>query len=133
MTRVFIVEDHPIVRQGYALLIQREPDMELCGEASSGRQAIAQIALLAPDLVVVDISLEEDMDGVELAKTLLATHTNLPILMVSGHDEAVYAERLLAIGARGYVMKGDALAFLRALRQVAQGRTFASSEGTVVH
>lgn len=120
MTKVFIVEDHPIVRQGYALLIQREPGIELCGEASSGRQALEQVAHLRPDIVVVDVSLEGEMDGVELAKMLLATYADLPILVVSGHEEGVYSERLLAMGVRAYVMKGDALAFLRTLRQVAQ-------------
>ena len=123
MVKVFIVEDHPIVRQGYTLLIERERDIELCGEATSGQQALEQIAQLAPDMVVLDISLAGDMNGVDLIKALLATYATLPILVVSGHDETIYAERLLAMGVRGYVMKGDASAFLQALRQVAHGKT----------
>ena len=125
MLKVFIVEDHPIVRQGYTLLIQREPGVELCGEATSGRQALEQIAKLTPDIVVVDISLEGEMDGVELAKALLAGNASLAILVVSGHDETIYAERLLEIGARGYIMKGDASAFLQGLRQLVYGEAIA--------
>ncbi len=124
MVKVLIVEDHPIVRQGYTLLIGREPDIQVCGEATSGRQALEQVSRLGPDMVVVDISLEGDMDGLELVKALLAIYSTLPILVVSGHDETIYAERLLELGARGYVMKGDASAFLRALRHVAHGETY---------
>ncbi len=129
MVKIFIVEDHPIVRQGYALLLQREPNMELCGEAASGRQALELIPQLVPDMVVVDISLEGDMNGMDLTKVLLDLYTTLPILVVSGHDEAIYAKRLLEIGARGYVMKGDAMAFLQAVRRVAKGETYISDYG----
>lgn len=128
MRKVFVVEDHPIVRQGYTLLIQREPGIELCGEATSGRQALEQIAQLSPDIVVVDISLEGDMDGVELAKVLLASNANLSILVVSGHDETIYAERLLEMGAWGYLMKGDASAFLQALRLMANGEASTANQ-----
>jgi len=118
MARIFVVDDHPIVRQTYALLIQREPGFELCGEATNAQEAIARIPVCAPDVVVLDVSLQGGMDGIELLQLLRKEHETLPILIVSGHDEQLYAERLLLLGARGYVMKGDAVAFLNGLHRV---------------
>lgn len=126
MTAVYIIDDHEAVRQGYTLLIRREVEMAVVGESSNGSEALAQISALAPDIVVLDISLGGSMDGVDLLRSLHAEHPDLAILVVSGHDEMVYAERMMRLGARGYVMKGDALTFLHALRQVAQGDTYVS-------
>jgi DNA-binding NarL/FixJ family response regulator len=128
MAKVFIVDDHPAVRQNYVLLLRREPDLECCGEAATGLEAIEKITAAAPDIVVLDVSLQGEMDGVELLRHLRALDADLPVLVVSGHDELIYAERLLELGARGYVQKGDAMAFLQALRQVAQGDTYRSAQ-----
>lgn len=128
MVKVFIVDDHLQVRQNYVLLIRREPDLECCGEAASGREAMSKIPLAAPDIVVLDVSLQGDMDGVELLKYLRSHYLELPILVVSGHDEAVYAQRIVKLGAQGYVMKGDAVVFLQAVRQVAAGQTYLSEQ-----
>jgi DNA-binding NarL/FixJ family response regulator len=128
MLSVFMVDDHPAVRQSYALLIRREPDLSVCGEASNGAEAMAQIRDCAPGLVVLDVSLQGSIDGVELLRQLQAEFPEMPVLVVSGHDELVYAQRMLRIGARGYVMKGDALAFLDALRKVARGEIYVSPQ-----
>ena len=88
--------------------------------------ALQQIEQLQPDIVVLDISLKGALDGTDLLQSLRRHNADLSILVVSGHDEMVYAERMLRLGARGYVMKGDALAFLFALRQVAQGNIYVS-------
>lgn len=125
-TSIYIIDDHEAVRQGYTLLIRREPDMTVIGESSRGPEALQQIEERRPDLVVLDISLQGPLDGVDLLGALHAAYPDLAILVVSGHDELVYARRMLQLGARGYVMKGDALAFLHALRQVAGGATYIS-------
>lgn len=130
MIKVFLVDDHTVVRQNYALLIQREPGLAYCGEAASGAEAITLIAETKPDIVVLDVSLQGKMDGIELLQKLHKIHQDLPVLVVSGHDELVYAQRLIQMGARGYVMKGDALAFLHALHQVANGEIYVSEQVT---
>lgn len=126
MTSIYIIDDHEAVRQGYTLLIRREGDMSVIGESNNGPDALEQMQTVAPDIVVLDISLQGPMDGVGLLRELHKQHPELAILVVSGHDEMVYAERMLRLGARGYVMKGDALTFLHALREVAQGNTYVS-------
>lgn len=126
MYSIFIVDDHVAVRQGYTLLIQREPDMRVCGETANADDAVGLVEECMPDILVLDISLKGSMDGVDLLKRLHAQLPGLAILVVSGHDEMVYAQRMLKLGARGYVMKGDALLFLQALRRVAEGDTFVS-------
>ena len=126
MISIYIIDDHEAVRQGYTLLIRREADMAVVGESSNGAEALVQVGALAPDIIVLDISLGGSMDGVDLLRSLHAEHPELAILVVSGHDEMVYAERMLRLGARGYVMKGDALTFLHALREVAHGNTYVS-------
>jgi DNA-binding NarL/FixJ family response regulator len=128
MAKVFIVDDHSAVRQNYVLLMRREPDLEFCGEAATGVEAIEKITAAVPDIVVLDVSLQGEMDGVELLRYLRTRYAELPVLVVSGHDELLYAQRLLDIGARGYVQKGDAVAFLQALRQVAKGDTYLSPQ-----
>lgn len=127
MYTIFIIDDHVAVRQGYTLLIQREADMQVCGETADADDALRLVAECVPNIVVLDISLQGPVDGVDLLKRLHATWPELAILVVSGHDEMVYAQRMMQLGARGYVMKGDALMFIQALRQVAQGETFVSA------
>lgn len=124
--RVLLVDDHPIVRRGLRRLIESEPGIEVCGEAETVREARQSIRELRPDAVVVDISLR-DGDGIELVTDLSAHHPSLPVLVLSMHDEAMYAERLLSAGARGYIMKQAAGAeFIGALRRVLAGGVWVS-------
>ncbi len=124
--RIMLVDDHPIVRRGLRRLIEGEADLEVCGEAASVREARQAIREGAPDAVVADISLR-DGDGIELVTDLHAHHPELPVLVLSMHDETIYAERLLAAGARGYIMKQAAGAeFLVALRSVLGGGVWVS-------
>jgi DNA-binding NarL/FixJ family response regulator len=124
--RVLIVDDHPIVRQGLRRMIEPEPDLTVCGEAQNEREARAAIRELAPDVVIVDISLEQG-DGLELVRDVHAQQPDLPMLVLSMHDEAIYASRLLASGASGYIMKQAASEqLLIALRRVLEGGTYVS-------
>ena len=124
--RVFIVEDHPVMREGYVSLINAEPDMEVCGEASSAEDAFDQAADLEFDVAIVDLSLP-GVNGVELIKRLRSINDDVKVLVVSAHDEALYAERALRAGARGYLMKHEsAKGFVEAVRQVLSGELFLS-------
>src|SRR5215510_15628701 len=124
--KVLIVDDHPIVRQGLRLMIDEEPDLKVCGEAQSEREARIAIRDLEPDVVIVDISLTQG-DGLELVRDVHAQRPELPMLVLSMHDELIYAERLLAAGASGYIMKQAASdQLLIALRQVLGGGTYIS-------
>jgi DNA-binding NarL/FixJ family response regulator len=124
--RVLIVDDHPIVRQGLRRMIELEPDLVVCGEVQSEREARAAIRALAPDVVIVDISLAQG-DGLELVRDVHAQRPELPMLVLSMHDELIYAERLLAAGASGYIMKQAASdQLLIALRQVLAGGQYLS-------
>jgi DNA-binding NarL/FixJ family response regulator len=126
--KVLIVDDHPIVRQGLRLMIDLEPDLVVCGEAQSEREARTAIRELQPDVVVVDISLAQG-DGLELVRDAHAQHPELPMLVLSMHDELIYAERMLAAGASGYIMKHAASdQLLVALRKVLAGGTYLSEE-----
>lgn len=126
--RVFVVDDHPVVRRGYTSLVERQPSMEICGEASTASEALDLIGELDPDLVLVDISLE-GMGGIELIKHLQNQHSDLSILVISMHDEMLYAERALEAGARGYVMKGEAdEVVLEAIDTVLEGSIYLSEE-----
>ncbi|HYE95604.1 MAG TPA: response regulator transcription factor [Rubricoccaceae bacterium] len=121
MKRVFVVDDHPVMRRGYEALLAQEPGLEWCGEASSAEEAIAKIPEAKPDLVIADLTLE-GLNGIELVKRLQALIPGLPVLVVSMHDEGLYAERALRAGARGYLMKshaGDSVA--EAVRRILGG------------
>lgn len=119
--RVLLVDDHPVVRQGLRLLIEREKDLTVCGEAEDAPTALRLIQERKPDLVVVDISLKGG-NGLDLLKDLRATVPTLPVLVLSIHDENVYAERVLRAGARGYIMKQEATEkVLHAIRRILQG------------
>lgn len=124
--RVLIVDDHPIVRQGLKRMIESEPDLEMCGEAATEAQARRAIRELEPDIVIVDLALEEG-DGLELVRDVRAHHPEVPMLVLSMHDETIYAERLLSEGASGYIMKQAAAdQLLNALRTVLRGETYLS-------
>jgi len=125
-TRVFVVDDHPIVRQGLSQLINREPDLMVCGEAEDARAALHSIDPLKPDILIVDVSLEGP-DGIELLKTIRARDAKLPVLILSMHDESLYAERALRAGANGYIMKQEATErVLIAIRQILGGEVYVS-------
>lgn len=122
--RIFVVEDHPIVREGYASIIAREPDLELCGEAEDGLAALERIQEAQPDLALIDISLP-GMGGLELIKQLKSVCPDIRLLVVSGHDEDMYAERALRAGASGYLMKQEAgRIIVKAIHRVLNGQLF---------
>lgn len=124
--KVLIVDDHPMMRQGLAQLINHEPGLVASSEAGTAAQALNSVAGRRPDLVLVDISLP-DKSGLELIKNLQALHPDLPILVVSMHDETIYAERVLRAGARGYIMKQEGgKKLLEGIRQVLSGQIFVS-------
>jgi DNA-binding NarL/FixJ family response regulator len=124
--RVLIVDDHPIVRQGLRRLIDQEEDLAVCGEAETVRDARTAIKELNPDAIIVDISLKQG-DGIELVRDARAHYPTLPILVLSMHDETIYAERMLSAGANGYIMKQAASEqFLVAVRRVLEGGIYVS-------
>lgn len=126
--RVLIVDDHPIVRQGLTQLISQENDLEVVGEADNAETAIDSVSRLAPDVVIVDLMLK-DSSGIELIKDIKATRPEARILVVSMHDEAVYAERALRAGSHGYIMKEEATnEVLSALRTVLADEVYVSKE-----
>ncbi len=123
---VFVVDDHPIVRQGLTLLINREPDLTVCGEAEEMHAALSAIPIAKPDILIVDISLNGP-DGLELLKNIRITSPRLPVLILSMHDESIYAERALRAGANGYIMKQEATEkVLVALRRILSGEIYVS-------
>jgi DNA-binding NarL/FixJ family response regulator len=123
---VFVVDDHPIVRHGFAQLLALEPDLELCGQAADARAAVAAVAATQPDVVIVDVSLGE-ASGIDLIGEIKQRLPRAAVLVVSMHDEQLYAERSLRAGAAGYVMKHEApAAIVRAIRTVAAGGIFVS-------
>ncbi len=120
-TRVLLVDDHPVLTQGLTLIINNEEDLEVCGYAEDAGRALELAGSLRPDLVIVDISLK-DSDGIHLVKNLKARYPELVTLVLSLHDEELYAERALRAGASGYVMKQSPLTtVLTAIRKVLDG------------
>lgn len=129
--RVLIVDDHPLLRRGVAEYLRQEPDLAVFGEAESAHQAMELMTHQQPDLAVVDLSLP-DKGGLELIRDIRALHPKVIILVLSMHDEDLYAERALRLGARGYLMK-DAVAdnFMSAIRQVISGQIYVSEKISV--
>lgn len=126
--RVLIVDDHPMMRQGLAQLINSEPDLVVCGEADTASQAYEAIGRGEADLALVDISLP-DKNGIELIKDIHASHPEFPVLVVSMHDESLYAERALRAGSRGYIMKQEGgKKLMEAIRQILAGRVYVSEK-----
>jgi DNA-binding NarL/FixJ family response regulator len=123
---VLVVDDHPLMRQGLALLINQQQDMQVCGEAEEVQAAVHAIARLHPDIVILDISLSGP-DGLELLKSVRVTNPGLPVLILSMHDEAIYAERALRARANGYIMKQEATEkVLVAVRRILNGEVYLS-------
>jgi DNA-binding NarL/FixJ family response regulator len=128
--RVLLVDDHPIVRQGLALLIDREGDLSVCGEADGAHSAFHAIQTLRPDIVVLDISLSGP-DGLDVLKEIRMKTASLPVLILSMHDESIYAERAMRAGANGYIMKQEATEkVLVAIRRILQGEVYLSDRLT---
>jgi len=127
VTRIVIVDDHPIVRLGIRQMISGERDLEICGEADSADAARQLVASARPDLAIVDLSLAEGT-GLALIRALRQSVPGLPVLVLSMHDEALFAERVLRAGARGYIMKREAITGLvDAIRKVLAGRIYVSA------
>lgn len=128
--RVLLVDDHPIVRQGLGLLIDREADLSVCGEADGAHSAFHAIETLRPDIVLLDISLNGP-DGLEVLKEIRMKSGSLPLLILSMHDESIYAERAMRAGANGYIMKQEATEkVLIAIRRILQGDVYLSDRLT---
>jgi DNA-binding NarL/FixJ family response regulator len=124
--KILVVDDHPMTRSGVVHLLNKQADMIVCGEAGSPAEALSGFAQARPDLMLTDMTMP-GRSGIEFIKDILALHPNLPILILSMHDEAIYAERALRAGARGYVMKeagGEKL--LGAIRRVLGGQVYVS-------
>lgn len=127
-SRVLIVDDHPLVRHGMAQLINQEADLHICCEAGNAEEAMEASRRCTHDLAIVDISME-GISGIELIKMLKAKSENLPVLVMSMHDESLYAERALRAGAKGYVMKQEAPeTILAAIRQILRGNIHVSEK-----
>jgi DNA-binding NarL/FixJ family response regulator len=126
--KILVVDDHPILREGLLQSINRQPDLAVCGEAENAAQALGAISKLKPDLVLVDISMP-GKSGFELVKDLQTIHPELAVLVLSMHDESLYAERVLRAGARGYIMKHERpKKLLEAIRHVLAGKTYVSEK-----
>jgi len=130
MTRILIVDDHPLVRTGFAQLIGDCPDLEVCGEAADMAEALKQIDANSPDLAIIDLSLAGG-SGLDLIEHIKARNKDIIMLVASMHDETLYAERVLAAGARGYINKQEAQdSIIRAIRQVLSGKVYLSEPMT---
>src|SRR5262245_55174041 len=130
VAKVLIVDDHPVVREGLALRIARQPDLEVCGEAADTSDALHLVATTQPDIAIVDISLETG-DGLDLIKRMRARNPHLPILVCSMHSESLYADRALRAGAMGYIAKAQATTeIVQAIRCLLDGRVYLTANMT---
>lgn len=130
MTRILIVDDHPLVRTGFAQLIGDCPDLEVCGEAGDMAEALRQIDSIHPDLAIIDLSLAGG-SGLDLIERIKSRNKDILMLVASMHDETLYAERVLSAGARGYINKQEAQdSIIRAIRQVLSGKVYLSQKMT---
>lgn len=126
--RVFLVDDHPLVREWLATLIDQQPDLAVCGEAGNRARALQLLGTAEAEIVIVDISLEGG-SGLELIKDIRVAHPKTIVIVLSMHDESLYAERALLAGARGYVMKREATrSVLQAIRSVLRGEVYLSGK-----
>jgi DNA-binding NarL/FixJ family response regulator len=126
--RILIVDDHPMMRQGLAQLIGAEQDLAVCGETENAGAALDAVRALKPDLVLADISLP-GKNGLELIKDFQVLQPGLPVLVISMHDESLFAERVLRAGGRGYIMKQEGgKKLMQAIRQVLEGKIYVSEK-----
>jgi DNA-binding NarL/FixJ family response regulator len=126
--KIFLVDDHPMMREGLAQLIAQESDLAVCGEAEDATEALDRIEELEPDLALVDITLRST-NGLELIKDLRIRAPQMAILVISMHDESLYAERVLRAGGRGYIMKQEGgKKLMEAIRHVLNGKTYVSDK-----
>jgi DNA-binding NarL/FixJ family response regulator len=124
--QVLIVDDHPVVRDGLKIILNHEQDLNVCGQADDAPEALQAIAELKPDIAIVDISLKSS-DGIELTKTIKARYPKVFVIVLSVHDESVYAERVLLAGAQAYLMKDAAPEnIVKAVRTVLRGDIYVS-------
>jgi DNA-binding NarL/FixJ family response regulator len=130
--RIFLVDDHPLVREWLTQLIDQQPDLTVCGEAGSAQEAVAALGAARADLAIVDLSLE-DSTGLDLIKTLQRLTPVVPVLVLSMHDESLYAERVFRAGARGYVNKREsAQRVVEAVRRVNDGKLYVSEKAAEI-
>jgi DNA-binding NarL/FixJ family response regulator len=123
---IYLVDDHPVIRKGLAELINQRRDLGVSGAAASPEEALQEIPRLRPDLVVVDLALQES-SGLDLLRILSTRHPEIPVLILSMHDEGLYAKRALRAGAKGYIMKREAIdELIAAIHQVLAGRIYLS-------
>jgi len=126
--KVLLVDDHPLVREWLATLINQQSDLQVCGEADSAPKALQLIGTVNPEIAIVDISMEGG-SGIELIKNIKASHPDVMVIVLSMHDEALYAERALRAGARGYIMKREATkGVLQAIRGDLGGKLYLSDK-----
>lgn len=127
--RVFIVDDHPIVRYGITRIINEEPDLTVCGEASGSLDLMDKIASERPDVILLDISLDGALDGLKITKMLHSRFPNISVLILSMHDENTYAQKAVRSGAKGYIMKDESYDMLpEAIRTVMKKEIYLSNE-----
>ncbi len=126
--RIFLVDDHPLVREWLATLLRQQPDLEVCGQAEDARQAFATMEADPPDVAIVDLSLKTS-SGLDLIKELSARLPTIQVIVLSMHEEIFYAERALRAGARGYVTKRESThRIVEAIHEVQAGRLYANAE-----
>jgi len=125
---IFIVDDHPLVREWLANLINQQPDLNVCGEAGNASEGLKLMAVAHPRVAIVDISMEGG-SGIELIKDIRASQPEVAVIVLSLHDELLYGERALRAGARGYIMKREATKHvLQAVRRVLEGKSYLSEK-----
>jgi DNA-binding NarL/FixJ family response regulator len=126
--KILLVDDHPLVREGLANLIHRQPDFVVCGEAGSEPEALELVRTVQPSVAIVDITLENG-SGLELVKSIKGLYPAVTVLVLSMHDESLYAERVLRAGARGYIMKNEAAKkIIQGIRIVLTGQLYVSDK-----
>lgn len=127
MTRIFIVEDHPVMRQSLVAFLKRQEGIDLCGEAATAEVALREIEKIQPDMVLIDVSLP-GMSGLDLLEQIHHRQPEILCVVLSGHGERSHVDRALLAGARGYILKGDTDELASGLRQIIGGGTYLSDQ-----